>query len=103
MIPAHFVRLDKMPLTPNGKLNRQLLPAPVKKRDSGIEYVPPQTSAEIQLTAIWEDVLGLEQVGIRDHFLRSADTPAGNGADCKNTKANACPNSFAGRLPFPNH
>lgn len=69
MIPAHFVQLDKMPLTPNGKLNRQLLPAPVKKRDSGIEYVPPQTSAEIQLTAIWEDVLGLEQVGIRDHFF----------------------------------
>ncbi|MDR0140773.1 non-ribosomal peptide synthetase [Bacillus sp. JHAA] len=69
MIPAHFVQLDKMPLTPNGKLNRQLLPAPVKKRDSGIEYVPPQTSAEIQLTAIWEDVLGLEQLGIRDHFF----------------------------------
>ncbi len=77
MIPAQFVQLDKMPLTPNGKLNRQLLPAPVKKRDGGIEYVPPQTSEEIQLTAIWEDVLGLEQVGIRDHFLRSADTPCG--------------------------
>ncbi|MEG7354090.1 amino acid adenylation domain-containing protein [Bacillus inaquosorum] len=69
MIPAHFVQLDKMPLTPNGKLNRQLLPAPVKNRDKGIEYVLPQTPAEIQLTAIWQDVLGLEQVGIRDHFF----------------------------------
>ncbi|MCY7909667.1 amino acid adenylation domain-containing protein [Bacillus inaquosorum] len=69
MIPAHFVQLDKMPLTPNGKLNRQLLPVPVKKRDRGIEYVPPQTSAEIHLAAIWQDVLGLEQVGIRDNFF----------------------------------
>ncbi|MCO4850630.1 non-ribosomal peptide synthase/polyketide synthase [Bacillus vallismortis] len=69
MIPNHFVQLDKMPLTPNGKLNRQLLPAPVKNRDKGTEYVLPQTPAEIQLTAIWQDVLGLEQVGIRDHFF----------------------------------
>ncbi|MDQ8091444.1 non-ribosomal peptide synthase/polyketide synthase [Bacillus amyloliquefaciens] len=69
MIPAYFVQLDQMPLTPNGKLNRQLLPAPVNKRDRGIEYVPPRTSAEIQLTAIWQDVLGLEQVGIRDNFF----------------------------------
>ncbi|MEC2277858.1 non-ribosomal peptide synthase/polyketide synthase [Bacillus velezensis] len=69
MIPAHFVQLDKMPLTPNGKLDRQLLPTPVKDWDRGTEYVPPQTPAEIQLTAIWQDVLGLEQVGIRDHFF----------------------------------
>ncbi|MGF7533043.1 amino acid adenylation domain-containing protein [Bacillus mexicanus] len=69
MIPTHFVQLDQMPLTPNGKLDRQLLPAPVKGRDRSTEYVPPQTPAEIQLTAIWQDVLDLEQIGIRDHFF----------------------------------
>lgn len=75
MMPAYFVQLDQMPLTPNGKLNRQLLPAPDGKRYVGTEYVSPRTSTEIQLAKIWQDVLGLEQVGIRDNFLMSGDTP----------------------------
>ncbi|MGN9865284.1 non-ribosomal peptide synthase/polyketide synthase [Bacillus swezeyi] len=69
MIPAYFVQLDQMPLTPNGKLNRQLLPAPDGKRYADTEYVSPRTSTEIQLAKIWQDILGLEQVGIRDHFF----------------------------------
>ncbi|MGW8460335.1 non-ribosomal peptide synthase/polyketide synthase [Bacillus atrophaeus] len=69
MIPAYFVQLDQMPLTPNGKLNRQLLPAPDGKRYGAAEYVSPRTSIEIQLAKIWQDVLGLEQVGIRDNFF----------------------------------
>lgn len=69
MIPAYFVQMDQMPLTPNGKLNRNLLPEPDGKRYGDTEYVPPRNSTEMKLTKIWQDVLGLEQVGIRDNFF----------------------------------
>ncbi|AVF26547.1 non-ribosomal peptide synthase/polyketide synthase [Paenibacillus larvae] len=69
MIPAYFVQLDKVPLTANGKLDRKSLPAPDGKSYGGTEYVAPQTSTEIQLASIWQEVLGLEKVGIKDNFF----------------------------------
>ena len=69
MIPSYFVQLDKMPLTANGKLDRKGLPAPDGKSYWGTEYAAPQTSTEIQLASIWQEVLGLDQVGIKDNFF----------------------------------
>jgi amino acid adenylation domain-containing protein len=67
MIPAKIVILDKIPLTPNGKVDRHGLPAP------GIEtsnnFIAPKTSQEQALAAIWRNVLGLEQVGIEENFF----------------------------------
>ncbi|MGG4197323.1 amino acid adenylation domain-containing protein, partial [Paenibacillus jamilae] len=69
MIPSHFIRLEKMPLTPNGKLDRKALPAPDGALSTGTEYVAPRTTTEAKLAQLWQDVLGLERVGIRDNFF----------------------------------
>jgi amino acid adenylation domain-containing protein/non-ribosomal peptide synthase protein (TIGR01720 family) len=70
MLPAVFVFLDALPLTSSGKVNRQVLPAPDKRRP-GLEqtFVPPRTPLEQQLAAIWTEVLGIEQVGVHDNFF----------------------------------
>jgi amino acid adenylation domain-containing protein len=68
MIPAFFVRMDSLPLTPNGKIDRKSLPIPEDIRQlSG--YVAPRTEEEKILVEIWENALGIEQVGIQDNFF----------------------------------
>ncbi len=66
MVPAAFVFLDAMPLTPSGKLDRDRLPAPEFSRAA---YVPPRTSIEENLAAIWAALLGLDRVGAHDNFF----------------------------------
>ncbi|RZA06270.1 MAG: hypothetical protein EOP02_38490 [Proteobacteria bacterium] len=68
MVPKHFVRLSHMPLSPSGKLDRKALPAP-DSHVSQSEYVAPQSALEQQLAAIWQDVLGVDQVGLNDNFF----------------------------------
>ncbi|MGS0628394.1 non-ribosomal peptide synthetase, partial [Photorhabdus asymbiotica] len=68
MLPACFIRIDAVPLTLNGKVDRQALPAPVWGNQEG--YVAPRNPLETQLCAIWQDVLGLERVSIDDNFFR---------------------------------
>ena len=68
MVPAHFMFLAQMPLTPNGKLDRKGLPEP----DASLlqqAYVAPETELEQQIAAIWADVLRLPQVGLNDNFF----------------------------------
>ncbi|WP_148886211.1 non-ribosomal peptide synthetase, partial [Xenorhabdus doucetiae] len=68
MIPASFTPIDAVPLTLNGKLDRRALPEPVwENRDN---YIAPRNALETQLCAIWQDVLGLERIGIEDNFFR---------------------------------
>ena len=69
MIPAYFVRLDRIPLTANGKVDRKALPGP-KIGGSGA-YTAPATQLERQLAAIWSGVLGLPeaQIGIEANFF----------------------------------
>ena len=70
MIPAVFLRLDKFPQAPNGKINRKELPLPGANRpDLENPLVMPRTPIEGALSAIWSELLGLDQVGIHDNFL----------------------------------
>ncbi|WP_241752459.1 non-ribosomal peptide synthetase, partial [Paenibacillus alvei] len=69
MIPSFFVQLERLPLTPNGKVDRKALPAPEGGAHTGVEYVAPRTEAEQALAIVWQTVLGVERVGILDHFF----------------------------------
>ncbi|OKP02079.1 Amino acid adenylation [Xenorhabdus thuongxuanensis] len=69
MLPSAFITLDTFPLTPNGKLDRQALPAPDLSAVVTREYAAPEGEVEIALARIWQDLLGVEQVGRYDHFF----------------------------------
>ncbi len=70
MLPAAFVQLDVLPLTPSGKVDRRALPAPASVRPALAQaLVAPRTPAEEVLTGIWAGVLGLDTVGIHDNFF----------------------------------
>jgi iturin family lipopeptide synthetase A len=70
MVPSTFVPLDAMPLTPNGKIDRQALPAPTGIRpELEVTYVVPQTEVERAIAAIWQEILQIEKVGIYDNFF----------------------------------
>jgi amino acid adenylation domain-containing protein/non-ribosomal peptide synthase protein (TIGR01720 family) len=66
MVPAQLMRLDAMPLSPSGKLDRRALPEPVWQVR---EHVEPQTPLQQQVAAIWREVLGLPRIGLRDDFF----------------------------------
>jgi amino acid adenylation domain-containing protein len=70
MLPAVFVTLKSMPLTPNGKVNRQALPAPDQAdlAPKG-EFAAARDDVESGLVRIWESVLGVRSVGIHDNFF----------------------------------
>jgi amino acid adenylation domain-containing protein/non-ribosomal peptide synthase protein (TIGR01720 family) len=65
MVPAQWVVLDQMPLSPNGKLDRKALPKP----EATQQYEAPHTALEQQIAAIWAEVLGIEHVGLNDNFF----------------------------------
>ncbi|MBC8943728.1 Amino acid adenylation [Xenorhabdus indica] len=69
MVPAAFVRLDSFPQTPNGKLDRRSLPAPDGDAFVRQIYEAPQGEMEIALAAIWQEVLGVEQISRHDNFF----------------------------------
>ncbi|MFC3648679.1 condensation domain-containing protein, partial [Planctobacterium marinum] len=69
MVPETFVLLAKLPLTANGKVDRKALPAP-EARTSEQRYIAPRTETEVALCGIWEEVLGVEQVGVEDNFFQ---------------------------------
>ncbi|MFC5743983.1 amino acid adenylation domain-containing protein, partial [Dyella tabacisoli] len=68
MVPSYFVILDHMPLTSNGKVNRNALPAPDMTRDE-VVYVAPRTVAEQRMAEIWAEILKLDKIGIHDDFF----------------------------------
>jgi enterobactin synthetase component F len=67
MVPAHFMLLNEMPLTPNGKVNRKALPLPTWQASNS--YEAPRNQLEEMLTNLWAETLGLTLVGIRDNFF----------------------------------
>jgi len=62
MIPSYFVLLDKIPLTPNGKIHRRALPEPEKRPEE--EYIAPENELEERLVEIWSELLGIEKESI---------------------------------------
>ncbi|WP_240940804.1 non-ribosomal peptide synthetase, partial [Planosporangium flavigriseum] len=69
MVPAAFVTLDALPLSPNGKLDRRALPAPdFSAADTG-DFQPPRTDTERAIAGIWAEVLDTDRVGIHDNFF----------------------------------
>jgi amino acid adenylation domain-containing protein len=70
MLPSALVELDTLPLTPNGKVDRRALPTPDLSRQESTEtFVAPRDELELQLTKIWEQVLGIQPIGIRDNLF----------------------------------
>lgn len=70
VVPSAFVKLDALPLSANGKVNRLALPVPDNARpELAAAYVAPQTTIEKRLSEIWSEVLRIERVGMRDNFF----------------------------------
>jgi acyl carrier protein len=69
MIPAYFKQIETMPLTISGKIDRKALALIGHKNEPEIEFVAPQSEIEKIVAAIWQEILGVEQVGIYDNFF----------------------------------
>lgn len=70
MVPSVFVPLEALPLTPNGKVDRNALPVPDHVcPDIDVAYVMPRNEVEQTIAKIWQDILGVKQVGIHDNFF----------------------------------
>ena len=70
MIPSAFVMLRDFPYTPNGKLNYGALPDPESLRpELDVAYVAPRSALEHRIATVWQEVLGLDQVGVQDNFF----------------------------------
>jgi thioesterase domain-containing protein/acyl carrier protein len=71
MVPAAFVLLDEFPLNPHGKIDRKALPDASDERrpDLAVEFVAPRNDVERQLAEIWQEMLGVDRVGVHDNFF----------------------------------
>ncbi|MFC3787840.1 non-ribosomal peptide synthetase [Paenibacillus sp. GCM10012307] len=71
MVPGAFIRLEHIPLTPNGKIDRRRLPDPTAAfaETVAFAYAPPETALEKTIGKVWSKLLGISQVGIHDNFF----------------------------------
>lgn len=70
MMPSYFVRMERMPLSANGKIDRAALPPPDRERPSlAASYVAPGSDIERSLSDVWHDVLRIDRIGIQDNFF----------------------------------
>jgi amino acid adenylation domain-containing protein len=69
MVPHHFIQLDAIPLSPNGKADRRALPKPTVDRISEGPYIAPCNSTQKTIAEIWQDLLRVKKVGIHDSFF----------------------------------
>lgn len=69
MVPSSIIMLEAMPLTPNGKINRQALPTPSNSIKQSDNFIPPRNVVELQLAQIWSEVLVIDRIGIKDNFF----------------------------------
>ncbi|RLT97983.1 non-ribosomal peptide synthetase [Ketobacter sp.] len=69
MVPSAIVMLDRLPLNPNGKVDKKALPEPAAEHFAANQFVAPRNDIEQSLVGIWQEVLELEQVGVFDDFF----------------------------------
>ena len=69
MVPAQWVLLDELPRTPNGKVDRRALPAPMQAGTRDEAYVAPGSAVEERLADVWADVLGMERISVEADFF----------------------------------
>jgi amino acid adenylation domain-containing protein len=70
MVPSAFITLDVLPMTPNGKVDRKALPTPDYFTSASAKtFLAPRNTIESQLTSIWEQVLGIQAIGVTDNFF----------------------------------
>ena len=69
MVPGFFVKLDAMPLTINGKLDKSRLPLPDAFEGNRKAVVEPENDIERELLTIWNNILGISQIGVTDNFF----------------------------------
>ena len=69
MIPSYFIKIETIPLTPNGKVNRQALPAPEQGGACSTLYQEPRNEVESDIATVWAEVLRVGQVGVDDNFF----------------------------------
>ena len=69
-IPRHFIEIEEIPLTSNGKVDRAALPHPDRSRpELTVAYVPPRSDIEKKLSSVWSNVLGVDRIGVDDNFF----------------------------------
>ena len=69
MVPSAFVEMKALPLSPNGKINRRLLPAPDWSAAESGDVLEPRNELEATLVKVWQSVLHVPNIGIRDNFF----------------------------------
>ncbi len=69
MMPQHFVEIDGIPLTPNGKVDRKALPKPFGQAIATPVKELPQSEIEQKIAGIWQEILGTDGVGLHDNFI----------------------------------
>lgn len=69
MVPVRFISMESFPQLPNGKIDRNALPNPGQSIDTTALFVAPESDLERTLVTVWEEVLGVQPVGIRDDFF----------------------------------
>ncbi|KYF57591.1 hypothetical protein BE08_07065 [Sorangium cellulosum] len=69
MVPAPLLVMERLPLSPSGKVDRRALPAPEQIQAPATGTTPPRTDLERAIAAIWRDVLSVPQVGVHDNFF----------------------------------
>ncbi|MBN3526500.1 non-ribosomal peptide synthetase [Paenibacillus apiarius] len=70
MIPAFFIPIEKMPVTPNGKVDRKALPEPDRTTLEAIVYEAPRNEIEANMAFVWQNILGVQHIGINDNFFQ---------------------------------
>ncbi len=81
MMPAHFVPLKELPLTANGKVDRNALPQLEPYQSAAVDRIAPRNPTEALVAQIWCEVLGCEAVGVHDNFLPRGRTFAARHAN----------------------
>jgi non-ribosomal peptide synthase protein (TIGR01720 family) len=69
MVPAYFIQLEQMPVTANGKVDRKALPEPKDQLIIEANYVAPRNRIEEKMAMVWQEVLGISQIGMDDNFF----------------------------------